>query len=311
MESAKPRVTAKDFFLWLSAMVFLYGSAVSFIALSWSYIDVWIPDTLGYIDPYNSAIRFAIAALVVLFPVYVVLKRMLHQDLRKNPEKRELWVRRWLIFLTLFFAGITIAIDLVILINTYLQGDLTQRFALKALAILIVVGGVFAYYLYELKGTWERLKRASEAIGVGVSLLVIIAIVGAFFIVGSPETARLLRIDERKVQDLQTIQWQLVNFWQTKQALPESTLELNDPLSNFTLPVDPETGEAYRYERIHSSSFRLCATFNVPSRELPRGAMTQPMYPGEENWQHGEGEQCFDRTVDPERYPPYTKVPVT
>jgi hypothetical protein len=308
MESVKPRVTAKDFFLWLSTMAFLYGSVIAFIALAWSYIDAWFPDPLKYYDPYTSAIRFAIAALIVVFPIFIVLTRILHQDLRKNPERRELWVRRWLIYLTLFFAGITIATDLVVLVNQYLQGDLRTTFALKCLAILLVVGAVFAYYAYELKGVWERQKRASELIGVVVSFLAIAAIVGAFFTVGSPETARLLRLDERRVQDLQTIQWQLVNYWQTKQVIPVSADALNDPLSNFTLPTDPETGEAYRYERISNASFKLCATFKLPSRELPRGAAVQPMYPGEENWQHGEGEQCFDRTIDPERYPPYTKT---
>lgn len=301
----KPKVTAKDFFLWLAAMVFLYASVISVITLSWSYIDAWFPDPLIYGDPYSGAIRFAIAALVVVFPIYIILMRILHQDLRKHPEKRELWVRRWLIFIALFVGGITIAIDLVVLINRYLQGDLTTTFALKALTILVIVGAGFAYYAYELKGTWERNKRQSELIAGGVSLLVLAMLIGAFFVVGSPESARLMRIDERRVQDLQTIQWQVINFWQLKQTLPESIEELNDPLSNFVVPTDPETGEVYIYERTSNSSFKLCATFSLPSRDFGT-TETRPVPvsdPYLENWKHGEGEQCFDRTIDPERYP--------
>ena len=26
-----------------------------------------------------------------------------------------------------------------------------------------------------------------------------------------------------------------------------------------------------------------------------------------ESWQHGAGDTCFERTIDPERYPPYSK----
>jgi len=306
--SVKPRVTAKDFFLWLGAMVALYVSATSLILLTHQFINVLFPNPLEYGFSYSDTMRFAIASLIVFFPLYVLLTRMLHQDIRKVPEKKELWVRKWLVYLTLFIAGLTLAIDLVMLVNTFLNGDLTTRFALKALTIFVVVGAAFWYYIQELGGKWEREEKTSKMIGGLVSLVVLAAIVAAFFLVGSPQSQRLVRLDQQRVYDLQNIQSQLVSYWQQKQALPAALTDLEDPLVGFVIPKDPETGVIYRYEETGAMSFKLCATFALPSDQMPKSAAVRPMYPGEESWQHGEGEQCFDRTIDPERFPPFTKA---
>ncbi len=312
MENTKPKTTPKDFFLWLGAMIALYVSSVSLILLSHTYIEVWLPDAaVVYGDPYSDPMRFAIASLIVMFPLFIWFLRILHQDIRSNPEKKELWVRRWLVMLTVFIAGLVMAIDIIILINTYLQGDLSARFALKALSVLAVLSGVFWYFLEELRGTWERKQGLSTSIGVAAALLVLVAVGASFFIIGSPEAARNERFDEQKIADLQNIQWQLVSFWQSKQTLPESLEELNDPISGFVPPLDTQTGASYRYERTSSASFTLCATFNLPSRDMTSKEST-PMRPVtidpmNENWTHDAGETCFDRTVDPERYPPFKK----
>ncbi len=311
--AVKPRVTAKDFFLWLGAMAFLYASTIAFIALWFNYINAWFPNPLEYGDIYSSGMRFAIAALIVAFPVYVLLMRILHQDLRRSPEKKDLWVRKWLIFLTLFVAGITIAIDLVWLINTYLQGELTMRFSLKAAVILAVIGAGFWYYAYELRGVWEQKARASILIAGIVALVIAGSVIGSFFIIGSPETQRMVRLDNQRLSDLQNIQWQVINYWQTKQTLPESLEQLKDPLSGYVLPVDPESGEAYGYNVTKAPySFEICALFATDSAEIPNQNMGYP-YPtsvvkgGDDTWEHGVGQTCFERTIDPDRYPPVTQ----
>jgi len=40
-----------------------------------------------------------------------------------------------------------------------------------------------------------------------------------------------------------------VNYWQLRVALPTVLLDQADPLSEFIVPVDPETGAAYVYEK--------------------------------------------------------------
>ena len=311
--SNKVNISPKDFFLYIAAMVALYVSAISLLALLFEYIDVLFPDRLEYyIDPYSGAIRFAIASLVIIYPAYIFLTRILNQDLRANPEKRELGIRKWLIFLTLFVAGVTIIVDLVALVNTFLGGDLTTRFTLKVISVLVVIGGVFWYYIQDLKGKWEKNEALSKKIGWIVSSAVLISVISGFFIIGSPQTLREIRFDQNKENDLQSIQWQIVNYWQQKGSIPITLEDLKDPISNYIIPVDKQTGEPYTYRKLSGFSFELCAEFNLKSRggfsrngeRIVRPVKTiEPFGLEGGNWQHEEGETCFKRVIDPDLYP--------
>ncbi|HVU75265.1 MAG TPA: DUF5671 domain-containing protein, partial [Candidatus Paceibacterota bacterium] len=152
-----PRVTPKDFFLWAGAMVSLYISVFSFITLLFEYINHAYPDGLAYTyDPYSGAMRFAIASLIVLFPTYLTLMRVIRNDIAAHPEKNDLWVRRWALMLTIFIAGATVVVDLITLINYFLGGDVTMRFVLKVAVVLLVAGGFFLHFLADVKGYWSR-----------------------------------------------------------------------------------------------------------------------------------------------------------
>ncbi len=321
MDTPKPKITPKDFFLWLGAMASLYVSIVSILTLYFQYINHLFPDPLaGYVDPYSSTIRFAIASLVVATPLYIYLTRKINTDIRTIPEKKDLWVRRWLIYITLFIGGLTLAIDLVALINAFLGGDITMRFVLKVVAVFVVVSGFFWYYLSDLRGKWERQAQLGHILGYGVGALVVASILAGFLIIGSPIDQRLYRFDEQKVMDLGGIQSQLVyGYWQQKGELPEDLSALQDPINGYIVPMDAQTGVPYVYEKTGEMSFKLCATFNKETRAndpyaRPTVAVPSKMVPGEVGidlqalpWTHGVGETCFDRTIDPERYPVFKK----
>lgn len=157
MEENKPRTSPKDFFLNLLSMAALYMSAGSFIALIFQYVNIFFPDVLEYqnygdpLDAAYSAIRFAISTLIVSFPVYLLSLRFMSKDYVVNPEKRNLRIRKWLIYFTLFVAAVIIMGDLIALINTFLGGELTVRFVLKVLTVLVVIGAIFWYYLWDLR----------------------------------------------------------------------------------------------------------------------------------------------------------------
>lgn len=304
-ETRAARVTAKDFFLWLGAMAALYWSAVSFILLAHQFINAWFPDAV--LEPYGtgaaSSIRFAVASLIVVFPLYVWLTRLLHQDIRTNPEKKTLWVRRWLIFLTLFVGGAAMAGDLVVTINVFLSGDLSIRFFLKAFIILAIVGAGFWYYLNELRGTWETKDGLSKAVAGITSAVVLVVVAGSFFIIGSAQSERLHRIDDQRINDLSLIQTQVLFRWQSTQTLPDMLEELEDPLSGVSIPQDPVTGEEYEYRPTGVLSFELCATFAKETRADVSTVRTPPPFPSNDSWWHGAGRTCFDRTIDPNRFP--------
>jgi len=305
------KLTPRDFFLHIAVMATLYVSVFSFISLLFHLIDTTFPKEIGiFRDPYSSGISFALAALIIIFPLYLFFTRALNRDLRTHTEKQDLGIRKWLIFITLFVAGAAIIIDLIVLLSTFFSGqELTIGFLLKVATILIVIGAVFWYYFKDLKGEWYKQEKFAQAIGIAVGGIVLVSIVGGFFILGSPQTQRLKRIDQQKVYDLQNIQSQVISFWQQKEGLPQTLAELEDPLVGFVVPLDPQTGESYGYRVTGALSFELCAVFNREDMNASLKEFERPMVVGlegasvplEANWQHGVGEVCFERTIDPER----------
>lgn len=137
--------------------------------------------------------------------------------------------------------------------------------------------------------------------------IVVAAIVAGFVIVGSPQNKRMQRIDERRINDLSSIQWQVVSYWQNKARVPENLNVLKDDLSGFVVPVDPETKAPYEYAKTGDLSFKLCATFAEATSGDPNSydkhySVPFPIRDG--NWEHGAGYACFERTIDPDLYKP-------
>lgn len=313
------KTTPKDFFLHLGATAALYAAVIALINLVFSIINYAYPDQLaGYFSA--SSVAWPVSMLVVLIPVLYAVEWLLVRDIRRMPEKAEIWVRRWRIYLTLFLSGATIVGDLIALINTYLNGEISSRFVWKIVAILAVCGVVFAYYLLARAADEARARTARRSLAAAGLILVAAAIVGGFVIVGSPSRQRDLRFDSQRVSDLTNIQWQIVNVWQQTGKLPQSLDSLNDPISGVTVPADPETRAPYEYTVKGARDFELCATFALESQDTKgRGAYNSAgssgiiaptpaiaPYPGnslDTNWTHAPGHVCFVRSIDPARYP--------
>ncbi len=313
----KPKITAKDFFLWAGAMVAFYWSVIAYIYLVFDYINYTFPNALSYYpsDPYQSGISYEMASVIILFPLYMWLMRFVRNDIVRDPSRKEIWVRRWALILTLFVAGVAIVVDLITLLTTFLNGEeLTTAFLLKALIIFLIAAGVFMHFSADLKGYWERFPARKRSVSVGVGALILITIVSGFFIVGTPAAARLARFDAQKVNDLQNIQSQITAYYQAKQKLPAIITDLNNSLSYGPVPVDAQTGQPYEYAPKGKLSFELCANFNAESRANPAGLPTNvPTAPVREkvpadNWQHSAGHVCFERTIDPSFYPPLKQL---
>ena len=139
----------KDVFLHLFSIVALYITAGAFVSLIFDYINIWLPDALNTYEAQAAygSIRWAIASLVVVFPAYIWSSWALERGYAANPATREIRTRKWLIYFTLFLAAVIIAGDIVGLVYSLLNGDLTVRFALKAGTVLLVSGAVFGHYV--------------------------------------------------------------------------------------------------------------------------------------------------------------------
>jgi hypothetical protein len=307
------KTTPRDFFLHLGAVIALYTSAIALMNLAFAIVNKALPDALSNYWSAGSIV-WPISMLVVLVPVLYVIEWFIIHDIARMPEKKDIWVRKWRIYLTLFLTGATIAGDLIALINTYLNGEVTGRFMAKVAVVFVVAGCVFAYYILARIAASSGATKVWRDILAWVGIVLVLGtIVGGFVIVGSPATQRSLRFDEQRVLDLSTLQYQIVDYWQKNAKLPDSIQALTDPISGFMVPTDPENGASYEYSVDQAPSFELCATFDLPSSAQPSGSATgyaiynSPMMLAggmtNETWNHSAGRTCFSRTIDPNLYP--------
>ncbi len=307
---APKRNLPRDVFLHLFAMVTLYWSAISFITLCWQYVNHFFPDLLNYGYDSTSSIRFAVASLIIVFPLFILVSWLLNNIYKKEALVRESKIRKWLIYLTLFITALVIIGDLIFVINTFLGGEVTARFILKALSVLVVAAIIFWYYLDDVRRSASSVL--AQYFAWITSTVVLAAVVGAFFIVGSPLQARQAQFDQTRVNDLQNIQFQIVNYWQRKGQMPKSLSDLNDSISGYAVPSDPQTTASYEYNLKDATTlqFELCAAFNLPSTAVNQKTVPAPaIYPGgaSQNWDHPAGHYCFERTIDQQLYPPLNK----
>ncbi len=137
---------------------------------------------------------------------------------------------------------------------------------------------------------------------IAVVLVVAITIGAGLFVVGSPQEERARRFDEQRVQDLQSIQSFVIEYWQSKGKLVTNLDYLNDATRGITVPKDPENYSSYTYSVSGSLDFKLCANFSRASFPTDRPALqTEPVKAGfNDNWQHTAGQTCFDRHLDPD-----------
>jgi hypothetical protein len=292
--SQTPKGTPKDVFSYLLAIAMLYVAVISFLTLLFQYINFWLPDQLDfYFSGSTSTVLRSTASLIVVWPVYILMTWLLDKDAKIHVEKREIKVRKWLLYLTLFISAVTIIIDLITLIYNFLGGELSLRFGLKVLVVLLVAAGVFGYYLWDIRRDGKKSSQIPKLTAWIASAVVLASIVAGFFIYGSPATQRQIRFDQQRV----------LNYWQQKDALPEELTELEDSLSGWQVPLDPETNEAYEYQVEGELSFKLCGYFTTQNKTQnisPKERIFLGSFEG--NFEHGIGRECFSRTIDPELY---------
>jgi hypothetical protein len=305
------KTTAKDFFLYLGILIGLYVSSISFIVLLFQIINKYfsLPGDMMY--GLAGAIRSSLAALIIFFPAFIYITFIVNKDLKAFPEKKDIWVRKWLIFLTLFVSGLAIAVDLVTLVYRFLGAeDLTTRFILKVLVVLTVAITIFKSCLSDLKRNPTVITKKMKISTYAVSTVVILAVIGGMMTIGSPAKQRAIRMDEQRISALMNIQSQIVyTQWRNKGEVPATLDVLKDPISNFAIPKDPETKQSYEYRKLAINSFELCANFKSENNTEQTNSFAYKYGVENENWQHGVGRVCFQRTIDESLYPIQRGIP--
>jgi len=292
---------ARDAFEHVLIFGLLYTTLGALMSLWFSFINRTFPDiaTDSVYREYDfSGERFAIAAILVAFPLLAWLSRRVNRDISKNPLKAKSAIRRWLTYFTLLITSGLFVGTMIALIFSFLEGEFTIRFLLKVAVLLTIAVLTFTYYIFSLRiqptaaiyGTFHR--RALLLTGFAVAVSVVWGIV----LVGSPLTQRERRFDEQRVSDLRIIAEGIRSIVYDKGAydpgririkpIPQSLDQAAEQAEYQRMNTqDPQTGEPYGYTVLSSNTLELCATFTT-ERDQAFDIF----------WNHPSGRHCF--TVD-------------
>jgi hypothetical protein len=149
----RPFLSAREVFLYLVLFSALYVGAYNLGSLIFEFINRAYPDPLQNRLFANSgdAIRWNIASVVVAFPLFLLMFRSVNRAAARDPIKRSSRPRRWLTYLTLFIAAVSLTGDLTYLVYNALGGELTIRFLLKVATVAVIAGGTFLYFLTDIR----------------------------------------------------------------------------------------------------------------------------------------------------------------
>jgi hypothetical protein len=260
--------------------------------LLYSIINNYFGDVL--FDYYsNSGAKWAIASLIIFFPIYLWLSSIINKSTYKFPEAANLGIRKVLYYFTLFVAGLTIAIDLVTLIFYFLDGEISTRFILKVIVVLLVGGVVFWHYLFDLRRDVSVTTSRPRNTAIVVSILVLVALVFGFVVAGSPAMARKIKFDNQRINDLSGIQGAITEYYRANNSLPVDLIILSQSTPYYGFDMnDPENGEDYEYRILTDNSYELCANFQTDGETRGKNIYSGPYG---EIWNHGIGRTCFER----------------
>lgn len=270
-------------------MFFALGVWVTALgSLLFDFINTWLPLPGETVAGATGSLRFAVASLVVAFPLFALVARRVRADLAANPARTLDPVRRWLSYLALLVASLILVGDGVALVVQFLGGDLTTRFVLKSVVVAALAGGVVWWLLGGLR---EGARPVSAFVRLALWSLVIGTVVGALWLAGGPVQARAQSLDQLRMKNLRDIYYNVNSFYREHGRLPASLEECDrSPRTFIERKTDPSTEAPYGYEVIDADTFALSADFSLPS--IPQQAGRYG--PDEDGfWKHDAGPAVF------------------
>ena len=314
--SLAKRASTVDVVINFFSFIVLAVVATALGTLYFQVINKFFPDPLASMAgrgdwAITSSIHYAIASLIIGFPLYYGAMRIWFRKFREDEGRIESRLSRWLTYIVLLITSVTILGDLIAVLFKLLQGEISVRFLLKALTILVIAGIIFGFYYLERRKIQYRRsisRRTFLNFAWVVTGLVVTGIALGFYAAGSPDTARKRAFDMERARHLNSLSACIERHASDLGALPESLEQLKKSSKYAycaSYMLDPETSSEYEYRIVTASrvqgiarvaDFELCANFALESTgtDGQDGAYFYHRgYMGHRIWdQHGAGRSC-------------------
>lgn len=271
------RVGALEITVNLFSFILMWVSLFATGSILFNVINYYFPDPLATnyystdLASFGAAITYAIAALVISLPLYILSIRYWLKKFTGAIAHTEARLSRFLTYVILLAVALTIVGDLISLLYNFLQGEFGMRFVLKSLTVLLLAVITAFFYYHERKIVQFKKEiphNFFRTIGIVAVVVAVVSVVLGFVVGGSPMTQRSRRVDAIRTQDMEQIASSISSFvWDTGR-LPASLNELaRNQRYSYVRIVDPATKTPYEYYPSTTTpkilSFELCTTFTL------------------------------------------------
>lgn len=286
---------AKYAFYYLLSFVALVFMALSVGMVFFEIINKLVYDAIDNSGFSSGVLQFAISALIIATPIYYLISNLIAKGLQKQELEKDSGIRRWLTYFIILVSSLIILGVLIAAITNFLNGELTTRFILKSLTVIIIAAATFSFYFYDIKR--EDLIKRDKVVRVfffSSLVLVLAAFVLAWFFVDSPKLMRDRRLDQIVMNNISGLENAVNSYYEKNKSLPDSLAALKNN-SDFYLSEnvlkDPETGAAIVYNKKGAIEFEFCATFRTSNKET--NGQNGPIYSAPASQVHSAGYQCL------------------
>ncbi len=293
--------TAKYTFLYLISLLSLIFTVIAVGNVIFQLINKHIVDVVhAYRSTYSAdALKFAISSLLIAAPVYYYSAANINKSLFSGKLEKDAAVRRWLTYLIIFVCGVVVVGWLIAIVYSILDGDLTLKFSLKTLTVLIIAAIVGSYYYRDIKK--EKIQDIKDPIirkyFYSTLCIVVIVFLSGILFVESPHETRLRKIDQLTISKLDNIDRAINDYFEDNEQLPDYLEELHKEV--VYLHSDGIegviNGEVFEYRVLEEQKYRICADFNLATEEINKD-MPKEYY--EERWKHKAGKECFIKKIN-------------
>jgi hypothetical protein len=139
------------------------------------------------------------------------------------------------------------------------------------------------------------MNRSSLVFMTGSGLIVVAAVMTAFFVLPSPWEARKQKLDDVRVRDLNALTSAIAGYARNNDGrLPAklSDMQNSTPQQNITVGLrDPVTAAPYEYAVKDEKNYELCATFEATGPDISASYLV--------SWRHEAGRRCFPLKLPP------------
>lgn len=301
---------AKHMFYYLLSLVTLGFTSIGVGKILFQIINAtFLETTFSYESAFSPwELQFGISSVIVTAPIFFFLGLRIQKDLAAKLLNQDSAIRKWLTYLILFISSLVIIGVLIELLNNFFQGELTVKFILKALSVLLLSSAIFSFYLFDIRREKFVLDPVVKRYAWGFVIVTLATLISGFFFLESPSKIRTQREDQERLSRLQSMHYEIQEFSRREGTLPKDL----DFLKDRFLPEqmqDPVTKEALEYRIVSKTEYELCTTFalsNKDSKDVHQGYYypRPPYAPYEINWWHEAGRHCFPLKVEKVEKPP-------